>query len=151
MHPALNQTAPLCGITRVPGAVTATTITAAAVIVTRDHIIPKEVILTVDAAGVAPGGGPIPTTHHDHTHLDYTAIGHDPTKGINPTTGVGLNPQENAPVIDPVLQTANIPGVLRSPLTGSDVEQVGASIPSHKPITDQVVKIVCSWISCCCT
>ena len=144
MHPAFGRTAPLLGITRAPDIITAAAITAAAVVVTGDHIIPKEVVLAADTAGVAPGGGPVPVTHCNHGHLDDATIGHDPAEGIDPTTGVGLDPQEDTPVINPVLQIANVPGVLRSPLTGSNVERVGASIPSHKPITDQVAKIVCS-------
>ena len=145
MHPALDQTAPLRRITWAPGAIAATAITAGAAVVTRDHVIPKEVVLAADAAGVTPGEGPVPVTHCNHTHLDDAAISHDPAKGIDPTTGVG--PWEDAPVINPVLHIANIPGMLRSPLTASNVEQVGASIPSHKPITDQVAKI--SQICCC--
>ena len=144
MHPALNLTASLHGLARAPGPVTATAITTAAVVVTRDHVVPKEVIPTADTTGVAPGGGPIPATHRNHKPLNVTTIGHDPAKGINPATGLGLDPQEDAPVADPVLQIANIPGVLRSPLTGSNVEQVGALIASHKLITDQVTKIVYS-------
>ena len=112
MYPALNWTAPLCGITQAPGVITAAAITTAAVVVTRDHIIPKDVILTADTAGVTPGGGPIPVTHRDHDHLDDAAMGHNPAKGIDPTTGVGLDPREDALVIDPILQTTNIPGVL---------------------------------------
>ena len=144
MCPALEQTTQLHGITRAPGIVAATATMAAAPVVTRDHIIPEEVVLAADSTGAAPGGGPIPTTRRDHDHLDDYAIGHDPTKGMDPATGVGLNPQEDAPVVDPVLQIANIPSMLQSPQTGSDIERVGTSIPSHKPLTDQVGKIVCS-------
>ena len=83
-------------------------------------------------------------THHDHDHLNDTAISHDPAEGINPTTGVGLDPQEGILAIDPILQIVNIPGVLQSLWTGSDIEQVETSIPSYELITDQVAKIVCS-------
>ena len=44
MHPALDRTAPLHRIAWAPGTIAATAITAAAVVVTGDHIIPKEVI-----------------------------------------------------------------------------------------------------------
>ena len=144
MCPALDWTAPLYGITWALGTVAAAAITAAAAVVTRDHIVPKEVILTADATGVAPGGGPIPMTHHDHNHPDDVAISHDPTKGIDLATRVGLNPQEDVLAINPILQIINVPDVLRSLQTGSNFEQVEASIPSHEPITDQVAKIVCS-------
>ena len=137
MHLALDWTAPLCGITPAPDAITAAAITAAAV-------VPGEVILTADATRVAPGGGPIPMTHHNHAHLDNAAISHDPAEGIDPATRVGLDFWEDTPVINPILQITNVPGVLRSPLTGSNVEQVGTSIPSHKQITYPVAKIVCS-------
>ena len=144
MCPALGQTAPLHGITWAPGIIAATAITAAAAVVTGDHVIPEEVILIADATGVAPGGGPIPTTHHNHNHLNNAAISHDPTKGIDPTTEVGLNPWEGILVIDPILQIVDIPSMLQSLQTGSDIEEVEASIPPHEPITDQVAKIVCS-------
>ena len=97
MHPALDQTAPLRGITRVLGAIAAAAITAVAAVVTRDHVIPEEVVLASDATGVTPGGGPIPVTHRDHTHLDDDTIGHNPTEGIDPATGVGLDPREDTP------------------------------------------------------
>ena len=86
-------------------------------------------------------------TYHDPGPPGITAISHGPAKGIDPVTEVGLNPQGGTPVINPVLQIASIPGVLRSLLTGNDVEQVGALIPSHRPITDRVAKI--SQICCC--
>ena len=148
MHPAFSQTAPLCGITRAPGIVTAAaaavTAAAAAAVVDGDHIIPEEVILTADATGVTPGGGPIPATHRGHDHLDDATISRNRAEGINPTTGVGLNPQEGILVIGPILQIMNIPSVLQSLQTGSNVEQVETLIPSHEPITDKVAKIVCS-------
>ena len=144
--PALGRTIVPLGITQALDAVTATAITAAAVVVTGDHTTPREAIPTADVAGVTTEEGPIPVTHHDHSPLNDNAIGHNPTEGIDPTIKAGLDPQEDAPVINPVLQIANVPGVLRSLPTGSDVEQVGASIPSHKPITDQVAKI--SQICC---
>ena len=143
MCPAFSQVAPLCTITRALDVIAATAITAAAVVVNGDHIVPEEVVLTADTTGVTPGGS-IPMTHHDHDHLDDTATGHDPAEGIDPTTGVGLNPWEGILVFDPILQIVNIPGMLQSLKTGSDIEQVEASIPSHEPITDQVAKIVCS-------
>ena len=86
-------------------------------------------------------------THHDPGPSGDAVIGHDPAEGIDPATKVGLDPQGGPPVIDPVLQIASVPGVLRSLPTGNDIERVGASIPSHKPITDQVAKI--SQICCC--
>ena len=144
MHPAFGQTAPLRGITQAPGIVAAAAITAAAAVVTGDHIIPKEVILTADTAGVAPEGGPIPMTHCNHDHLDNAAISHDPTEGINPTTGVGLNPWGGILAVNPILQIINIPSMLQSLWTGSDVEHIETSILSYEPITSQVAKIVCS-------
>ena len=92
MHPAFDQITPLCGIAWAPDIIAATAITAAAVVVNGNHIIPKEVVLTADAAGVTPGGDPIPMTHHDHNHPNNTAIDPDPTEGIDPTTEVGLDP-----------------------------------------------------------
>ena len=112
MCPAPDRTAPLHRITWALGIIIAAATTAAAAIVTGDHVVPEEVILTADTAGVAPGGGPVPTTHHDHDHLNNNAIGHDPAEGINPATGVGLDPWEDAPVINPILQIANVTGVL---------------------------------------
>ena len=109
---ALNWTVPLLGITQAPDAVAAAAITTAASVVTRDHAAPREAIPTADITGVTPEGGPIPMTHHDHGPLDDDAIGHNPVKGIDPTIEVGLNPWEDALVIDPVLQIANIPSML---------------------------------------
>ena len=144
MRLALDRTVPLLGITWALDAITAAAITTAAAVVTRDHATPGEAVPTADVAGVAPEGGPIPVTHHNHGPLDDAAIGHGPAKGIDPAIKAGLDPQEGTPVIDPILQITNIPSMLQSLPTGSDVEQVGASIPSHKLITDQVAKIVCS-------
>ena len=103
MHPAFGRITPLCGITWALGVIAATAITTAAVVVTRDHVTPEEVVLTADTTGVTPGGGPIPVTHRDHDHLDNTAMGHDLAEGIDPTTRVGLDPQEGILVIDPIL------------------------------------------------
>ena len=86
-------------------------------------------------------------TPHNPGPPGIATISHGPAEGIDPVTGVGLDPRGGAPVIDPVLQIASVPGVLRSLLTGNDVERVGTLIPSHKPITDQVAKI--SQICCC--
>ena len=147
MHLALDQTVPLLGIAWALDTVTATAITTAAAVVTRDHATPGEAIPTADVTGVTPEGGPVPVTHHDPGPPGDAAISHGPTEGINPTTKVGLNPRGGTPVIDPILQITSFPGMLRSLLTGNDVEQVGASTSSHKPITDQVAKI--SQICCC--
>ena len=141
MHQALGRTVPPLMITWALDAVAATAITAAAAVVTGDHAIPEEVIPAADVTGVTPGGGLVPVTHHDHGPLDNITITHDPAEGIDPTTEVGLDPREEAPVVDPVLQIANIPGMFHSLLMRNDVEQVGASIPSHKLITDRVAKI----------
>ena len=110
MRPALDWTAPLHGITQALGAITA--ITAVAAVVAGDHAIPEEVIPIADAAGVTPGGGLILMTHCDHTPLDDATIGHDPVEGIDPATEVGPDPREDAPVINPILQITNIPGML---------------------------------------
>ena len=147
MHPALERTILALGIIQAPGAITATAITAAAAVVTGDHATPGEAIPTADVTGVTQEGGPVPMTHHNPGPPGNTAIGHAPAEGIDPTTEVGLNSQGGAPVINPILQIASIPGVLRSLPTGNDIEWVGASTPSHKPITDQVAKI--SQICCC--
>ena len=111
MHLALNRTVPLLRIARAPDAIAATAIMAAAVVVTGDHAAPREAVPAADIAGFTPEGGPIPMTHHDPGPLNDSAIGHGPTKGIDPATKVGLDPQGDAPVIDPVLQIASIPGV----------------------------------------
>ena len=108
MHLALDRTVPLLRIAQAPD--TAAAITAA--VVTRDHTAPREAVLTADIAGVTPEGGPIHTTHHDHGPLDDDAIGHDSAEGIDPAIEVGLNPREDALVIDPVLQITNVPGML---------------------------------------
>ena len=131
MHPAFDQIAPLHGITQAPDVVAATAITTAAAVVNGNHIIPEEVALTADTTGATPGGDPIPVTHHDHDHPNNTAVNHNPAEGIDPATEVGLDPQEDIIAIDPILRIINVPGVLQSLWTGSDVEQVKASIPSH--------------------
>ena len=122
MCPAFDRIALLHRITQVPDVVTATVITAAAAVVNRDHIIPEEVILTADAVGVAPGGGPVPTTHRDHDHPANAAISLDPAEGIDPTTGVGFNPWGGILVADLILLIINIPSMLQSLQTGSDIE-----------------------------
>ena len=100
MHPALDQTTPLHGITWAPGTVAAAAITTVAAVVTGDHVIPEEVVPVADTAGVTPGGGPIPMTHCDHTPLNDATISHNPVKGIDPVKGiestikVGLDPRE---------------------------------------------------------
>ena len=85
-------------------------------------------------------------THNDLGPPGDATIGHGPAEGIDPAIKVGLNPRGGTPVINPILQIASVPGVLRSLLTGNDVERVGASTLSHKSITDQVAKI--SQICC---
>ena len=143
MRPALDWAIPPLGITRALGAVAATAITTAAAGVTRNHAAPGGAVPAADIAGVAPEG-PVPGTHHDPGPPDNAAISHNPAEGIDPTTGVGLDPQEGVLVINPILQIINVPGILQSLWTGSDVEWIETLIPSHKPITDQVAKIVCS-------
>ena len=128
MHPAFDWIAPLHGIVWALDVVAATAVAAAAVVVIMTHIVLTEAALAADAAGAAPGGGLAPVTHHDTTA--------DPAEGINLTTEAGLYPQEDVIAADPALQTINIPGMLQSLWTGSDIEQFKASIPSHKPITD---------------
>ena len=114
MRPAFEWIAPLSGITWALDIVTATAVTTAAAVVNGDHVIPKEVILTADATGFAPGGGPIHMTHCDHNHPNDATIGHNPAKGIDLTTGVGVDPQEDILAINPILQIINVSGVLRS-------------------------------------
>ena len=121
-HHALDQTVLPLGIIQALGAVTATATTAAAVVVTRDHTTPGEAIPAADIAGVTPEGGPLPMTHHDPGPPSITAISHGPTEGVNPVIEVGLNHQGGTPVINPILQIASAPDVLRSLLTGNDVE-----------------------------
>ena len=97
----LDRTIPLLGIALAPDAIAAAAVTAAAAVVTGDHAAH-----TADITGVAPEGGPIPVTHHDHGPLHDAAIGH------NPAIEVGLNPREDALVINPILQITNVPSVL---------------------------------------
>ena len=144
---ALGRTIPPLEIAWALDAVAATAITAAAVVVTRDHTAPGEAVPAAGITGVTPEGGPVPMTHHDPGPPDDAAISHNPAEGIDPATEVGLNPRGGTPVINPVLQITSVPSVLRNLLTGNDIEQVEALIPSHKPITDQVAKI--SQICCC--
>ena len=54
MCPAFNRTALPLGIVWVPDAVTATAVTAAAAVVTRDHATPREAVPAADIVGVAP-------------------------------------------------------------------------------------------------
>ena len=63
-------------------------------------------------------------THHDPSPPGTAAIDHGPTKGVDPITAVGLNPQGGTPVIDPLLQITSVPSVVRSLPTGNDIEQV---------------------------
>ena len=144
MHPAFNWIAPFHGITWALDIIAATAITTAAAAVIVNHVIPKEVVLAADTTGATPGGDLVPMTHHNHDHPDDTTVDHNPAKGIDLTTEAGLDPQEDVIAVNPILQIINIPGMLQSLWTGSNVEQVKALIPSHEPITDQVAKIVCS-------
>ena len=61
-------------------------------------------------------------THHDPGPPGIATIGHGPAEGVDPVIEVGLDPQGGTPVINPILQIASAPGVLRSLLTGNDVE-----------------------------
>ena len=144
MHPAFDWTTPLRGIAPVLDVITATAITTAAVVVIMTHVILTEAVLTADTTGATPGGDLIPMTHHSHDHPDDTTANHNPTDGIDLTTEAGLNPWEDVIAADPVCQIVNVSGMLQSLRTGSNVEQIKASIPSHEPSTDQVAKIVCS-------
>ena len=121
-HPAPNWAILPLGIVRALDATIATAATAAAAVVTKDHAIPGEAIPAADVAGAAPGGDPDPTTHRDPGPPGITTIGHGPTRGADPVIEVGLNPLGGTPVIDPILQIANVLDVLQSPPTGNDAE-----------------------------
>ena len=121
-HPALDWTVLPLRIVRALGATIATAATAAAAVVTKDHAAPGEAVLTADVTGATPGGDPDPVTHRDPGAPGIAAIGHSPAGGADPIIEVGLDPQGGTPVIDLILQIANVPNVLRSLLTGNDVE-----------------------------
>ena len=88
----------------------ATAATAAAAVVTEDHTAPGEAVPTADVA--APGGDPDLVTHRNPDPPGIAIIGRGPAKGADPITEVGLDPPGGTPVIDPILQIANIPDVL---------------------------------------
>ena len=62
--------------------------------------------------------------YHDLGPPGTAAIDHSPIEGVDPITEVGLDLQGGTPVINPVLQIASIPGMLRSLLTGNGTERV---------------------------
>ena len=107
MHPAFDR------IAQAPGVITATVVTAAAVVVIMNHIIPEEVVLAADTVGAAPGDL-VPVTHRNHDHPDNTTINHDPTEGIHLATEAGLDTREDVIAANPILQIVNISGILQS-------------------------------------
>ena len=61
-------------------------------------------------------------TPRDPSPPSVAAIGHGPAEGTDPVIGVGLDPLGGTPVIDPILQIANVLDVLQSLPTGNDAE-----------------------------
>ena len=121
-HPAPNQTVLLLGTIWALGAAIAIAVTAAAAVVTEDHAVPGEAVPAADVAGATPGGDPGPAIHHGPGPPSIAAINHGPTGGANLIIEAGLNLLGGTQVIDPILQIANAPDVLRSLLTENVAE-----------------------------
>ena len=60
--------------------------------------------------------------HLDPSPPSIAAIGHGPAEGVDPIIEVGLDHQGGTPVINPILQITSAPDMLRSLLTGNDIE-----------------------------